>query len=268
MNKIKKQKPRILLTNDDGVYAPGIKHLWHFLSSFADVTVIAPATEQSSVGLSITLRHPLHKEKLMWHESKEAPIWSISGTPADCVKLALSVILDNPPDIVVSGINRGGNEGRNVLYSGTVAAIIEGIMHDVPGIAFSAADFTDIHYEAFEPYVNPLISYVLNYPLPKGTFLNVNFPKTMCGPIKGVRLCEQGKGYWKENPEQRTHPIEEKTYIWLGAELATFPEHENSDIALLKQGWVTATPITITDLTHREFLHSQRKIFEDHFKTS
>src|SRR5262245_61117668 len=120
---------RILVTNDDGVHAPGIKHLWQSLRAFADLTVVAPAQEQSAVSLSITIRLPLLIEKVEWE--KDVPVWSVNGTPSDCVKLALNVILDQKPDLIVSGINRGNNSGRNLLYSGTVAAAIESVIHEI-----------------------------------------------------------------------------------------------------------------------------------------
>src|SRR5262249_28069062 len=135
------KRPYILVTNDDGVHAPGIKHLWTALAEVADVVVVAPVSEQSAVSLSITVRHPLRIEKMEWPWAKEAQVWTINGTPADCVKLALSVILPHPPQLIVSGINRGNNAGRNILYSGTVAAVIEGVMHNIPGIAFSVANY-------------------------------------------------------------------------------------------------------------------------------
>ena len=121
---------RILIINDDGIHAPGLIHLWKALVDLADVTIIAPAIEQSGVGLGITLRSPLHIESVAWN--KGTPAWKISGTPADCVKMALSVILKTPPDLIVSGINRGSNSGRNVLYSGTVGGVIEGVLRNIP----------------------------------------------------------------------------------------------------------------------------------------
>ena len=148
------KRPYILVTNDDGVYAPGIKHLWKALAQFADVVVVAPSSEQSAVSLSITIRHPLRIEKIEWPWANHTPVWSINGTPADCVKLALSVILPHPPQLIVSGLNRGNNAGRNVLYSGTVAAVIEGVMHNIPGIAFSVTDYAKPDYEKAERY-NP-----------------------------------------------------------------------------------------------------------------
>lgn len=255
-------RPTILITNDDGVYAPGIKHLWKVLSKFADLIVVAPATEQSAVSLSITIRHPLRIEKVEWPSTEEAQIWSINGTPADCVKLALGVILPSPPKLIVSGINRGTNAGRNVLYSGTCAAIVEGTMHNIPGVAFSVFDYSNPDYENADSYILPIVQYILENPLPSGTFLNVNFPKKSEGKIKGIRLAKQGKEYWVENPEHREHPMEGSSYYWLGAKLAEFPEEEDSDIALLKEGYATAVPIHINDLTHLPFVTHGREKFE------
>lgn len=256
------KRPYILLTNDDGVYAPGIKHLWKVLSQMADVVVVAPASEQSAVSLSITIRHPLKIEKLDWPWDSKATVWSVNGTPADCVKLALNVILPDPPQLIVSGINRGNNAGRNILYSGTVAAVIEGVMHDIPGIAFSVADYFNPDYEKVEQYIPSIIKYSLEHRLPAGTFLNVNFPKHTETGIKGIRFATQGKEYWSENPEQRKHPAEGSSYYWLGAKLAQFEEDNHCDVALLKEGYATAVPIRINDLTHHLLLNQQRENFE------
>lgn len=259
------KRPFILVTNDDGVYAPGIKHLLKALSSSADLIVVAPATEQSAVGLSITIRHPLRIEKIDW-QIADSDVWSVNGTPADCVKLALSVILPRAPDLVVSGINRGNNSGRNVLYSGTAVAVIEGIMHDIPGIAFSVADYFNPNYAAVESYIPSMIEYILAHPLPKGTFLNVNFPNDRDGGIKGVRFAKQGKEYWTENPEERAHPAEGSNYYWLGAKLAQFEEESDSDVVLLRNGYVTAVPIHVCDLTHHSHVEKHRKHFESFFE--
>jgi 5'-nucleotidase len=256
-------RPTILITNDDGIFAPGIKHLWKALSPFADLVVVAPAAEQSAVSLSITIRHPLRIEKVDWPLAEEAQLWSINGTPADCVKLALKVILPTPPQLIVSGINRGTNAGRNVLYSGTVAAVIEGTMHNIPGIAFSAADYFEPDYESASSHILPIVKYALENTLPQGTFLNVNFPRKSMGEIKGIRLAKQGKEYWVENPEHREHPAEGHSYYWLGAKLAEFAEEEGSDIALLREGYATAVPIHINDLTYHSFIVHQKEIFED-----
>lgn len=256
-------RPYILVTNDDGVYAPGIKHLWKVLAEIANVVVVAPSSEQSAVSLSITIRHPLRIEKIHWPWAENAQVWSINGTPADCVKLALSVILPHPPQLVISGINRGNNAGRNVLYSGTVAAVIEGVMHNIPGIAFSVSDYFNPDYEKAERYIPLIMQYLLEHPLPNGTFLNVNFPKHMDKGIKGIRFTKQGREYWAENPEQREHPAEGSPYYWLGAKIAQFQEDEESDVVLLKDGYATAVPIHIGDLTHHSLFIQQREKFEN-----
>lgn len=255
-------RPYILITNDDGVYAPGIKQLWKALSPHADLVVVAPSSEQSAVSLSITIRHPLGIKKEEWPLAKDTPIWSINGTPADCVKLALSVILPKPPQLIVSGINRGSNAGRNVLYSGTVAGVIEGVMHNIPGIAFSVSDYINPDYESVEGYILPIIKYVLDNPLPFGTLFNVNFPKNLKEEIKGIRLATQGKEYWTEDPEHREHPMEKNSYYWLGAKLAQFNEEADSDISLLNQGFATVVPILISDLTHQRYVLDQKEKFE------
>lgn len=255
------KRPFILVTNDDGVHAPGIKHLWKALLEFADVMVVAPANEQSAVSLSITIREPLHIERINWPIA-DAKVWSVNGTPADCVKLALNVILPHTPQLIVSGINRGSNAGRNILYSGTVAAVIEGVLHNIPGIAFSVSDYFNASYVEAENYISPIIQYILEHPLPSGTFLNVNFPKQMHNGLKGIRFTKQGKEYWAENPEKREHPAEGSHYYWLGAKLAQFNEMSDTDIAWLREGYATAVPIHISDLTHHQHVEQQRQKFE------
>lgn len=255
-----KTRPHILITNDDGIYAPGIKHLWNAIKEMADVTIVAPAGEQSAVSLSITIRHPLRIEKIEWPSQRA---WSVTGTPSDCVKMALSVILPSYPDLIVSGINRGTNAGRNVLYSGTVAAIIEGVMHGIPGVAFSLGDYYNPSFHLVESFIPQIVRYTLKHPLPSGTFLNVNFPEDAKKGIKGIRMAKQGKEYWAENPEQREHPAEGHSYYWLGAKLAEFEEDEESDIYWLKQGYAAAVPLHIGELTDQLHIQKQKKIFEE-----
>ncbi|MBS4168821.1 5'/3'-nucleotidase SurE [Parachlamydia sp. AcF125] len=253
-------RPFILVTNDDGIHAPGIKHLWQAISSFADVAVVAPSAEQSAVGLSITVRSPLHIEKITWPTN--IPVWSVSGTPADCVKLGLNVILDRAPDLILSGINRGTNAGRNVLYSGTIGGVIEGIMRNIPGIAFSCYDSHDPAYSLAEQYVPLIVQHILQHPLPSGTFLNVNFPSKHFQEIKGIKLTRQGKEYWIENPDKREHPNQGHSYYWLGAKLAKFEEEADSDISLLQQGYLTAVPVHVGELTDHRHLTAHREHFE------
>jgi len=254
------RKPRILITNDDGIHALGIKHLWRPLAEFADVYVVAPTIEMSGAGLGVTLRDPLLITPVSWE--KETPAWKVNGTPADCVAMALRVILKDPPDLIVSGINKGMNAGRVVLYSGTVGGVIEGILRDIPGIAFSCVDFDNPTFSSAERYIAPIVQHVLDQPLPKGTLLNVNFPQE----IRGVKFASQGKGFWRESPEPRTHP-EGHTYYWRGGQWIEASEEEDSDISLLQQGFATVVPIHIAELTDRKVLAERKEAFDQAFET-
>lgn len=259
---MKADHPHILITNDDGIHAPGIHHLWKALSKIANISVVAPTIEQSASSLAITLRTPLRLESLKWQGDKT--VWHVNGTPADCVKLALSVVLTSPPSLIVSGINRGSNAGRNILYSGTVAAVIEGVLHNIPGIAFSCTDYFEPDFETIEKYIPSIVEDVFHHPLPKGTFLNVNFPAKHL-PIRGFKMARQGLAYWAEDPNKRNHPAEGHSYYWLGSKLTTFNEAPNSDISLLEQGYVTSVPIHIEELTHHQHLEERKVRFENIF---
>lgn len=255
-------RPKILITNDDGIHAPGIRHLWNTLKDMADTTIVAPATEQSAVGVGITLRTPLQIHQVNWPENAAA--WSLTGTPADCVKMGLKVILNNQkPDLIVSGINRGSNAGRNIMYSGTVGGTIEGIIQGIPSIAFSCADYFDTNYQKVEQYIPSLVNYILKHPLPSGTLLNVNFPEHK-HEIKGFKLTRQGKEFWGENPHERRHPAEGHSYYWLGVKLQQYDEHEDSDIVWLSRGYIAAVPVHVGELTDLTHFHASRDHFEKH----
>ncbi len=254
------RKPHILLTNDDGIHAPGLRHLWEALRHDFHVSVVAPTYEQSSVSLSITTRTPLMVDQWEWEDHTK--VWSVSGTPADSVKIARHVLLSDPVDLICSGINRGSNAGRNVLYSGTVAGAIEGVMKDVPSIAFSHTDYPKPDYSVTHDLVRKIVRHQLENPLPKGTLLNVNFPKTEQGPCKGVKMTRQGMQYWAENPHEREHPSEGHAYYWLGAQVQCFDEHPDSDVHWLEQGYATAVPLQLHELTDHRHLDTQRASFE------
>lgn len=254
------KKPKILISNDDGIHAPGIKALWNLLKEFSNPVVIAPHHEQSGVALSITIRQPLRIEKHHWDEGY--PVWSISGTPADCIKLGMNVLLNEKPDMIITGINRGSNAGRNLYYSGTVAGAIEGGIQGIPSIAFSCCDDKTPNYDQTLPFIIPVIQHFLEHPLPQTTILNVNFPHSSTGAIKGLKLARQGKGGTWENPDCRTHPSEGKSYYWLGSRELEENEHPDSDILLLKQGYATAVPIQIGELTDHHQLRLRKERFE------
>jgi 5'-nucleotidase len=254
------QKPRILIINDDGIHAPGLKHLWNAVADIGDVSIIAPASEKSGVGLSITIYSPLHVEPVVWE--KTTPAWKVTGTPADCVRLALSVILKEKPDLIVSGINKGSNAGRTTFFSGTVGGVIEGVLRGIPGVAFSCEDFQNPDYAQTEKHISQIVKHLLEHPTTKGTFLNINFPNTK--EFKGFKLARQGRGYWIEDPDAREHP-DGYTYYWLGGQWGHHEEAEESDVKLLSEGYVTAVPIHVEEMTDHTFLNSRKHFFEGLF---
>lgn len=255
-------RPQILITNDDSIYAPGIRHLWNSLKECADTCIVAPKTEQSGVGLSTTFRTTLHIEQFQWENN--TPAWSVSGTPADCVKLASSVLLKSAPDLIVSGINKGLNAGRTVLYSGTIGGVIEGILRGIPGIAFSSYDWDETEYALFEPYIPKIVDFVLKNPLPVGTLLNVNFPSMHVlknlgrTDVQGVKLTRQGKQYWVEQPLR----IAETTSYTINTKLLDFDEADDSDIYWLARGYISCVPIHVDELTDWRYVKSQMESFE------
>lgn len=260
-----KKRPFILLTNDDGIRAKGLEMLYQAVLPIADVAIVAPHAEKSGAGLSITWVRPLMIQTIEW--SPATPAWSVSGTPADCVKMALSSLLTQKPDMVLSGINKGSNSGRTLLYSGTVGGAIEASFQGVPSIAFSFSDLTVPPLEKVSPFIAPLVQHMLANPLPNGTFLNVNFPFDAAQRIKGFKLASQGQSLFVEDPEKRIHP-EGTPYYWLGGKWKALEETQESDVALLAQGYVTGVPIRAHDLTDRAALNGCKLAIEALFQSA
>jgi 5'-nucleotidase len=254
-------RPLFLLTNDDGIDAPGIRALWEVLhqSNICDLAIIAPHQEQSGTGCSITWQRPIKIEERSWPD--ETLAWSIEGTPADCVKLGMRILLQESPTLILSGINAGSNAGRNVLHSGTAGAVIEGILRGVPGIAFSCENGRSPNYDVAQKYVLPIVEYILNNPLPTGTFLNVNVPHLAKKNVKGFKLTGQGKGRWAENPHLHFEGEDHISY-WLGGKPEELTEEKHSDIYWLREGYLTATPIHVHALTDQDLLKKNKKEFE------
>jgi 5'-nucleotidase len=254
-------RPKILLTNDDGIDAPGIKSLWRVLheANFADLYVIAPATERSGAGVSITWDRPILIRQREW--PFETPAWSVDGTPADCIKMGIGVILKEKPDLIASGINAGSNAGRNVLHSGTVGAVVEGVFRGIPGIAFSCEDGTNPNYHVAEKYIERVVHYILANPLSPGTLLNVNFPSVINEHVKGCRFTRQGIGRWSEDPSLHLE-TDHGTSYWLGGKPEESSENGDSDIALLKQGYMTAVPVHVHELTDYQELAKHQEEFQ------
>jgi 5'-nucleotidase len=253
------KRPFILLVNDDGIDAPGIKHLYRSLKQVADLAIVAPSEERSGAGVGITPRRPLHLHRVDWEDN--TPAWKVTGTPADCVKLGLNAALPRHPDLIVSGINNGQNAGRNALYSGTVGGVIEGTMRGIPGLAVSVTCEPKANFSIAEPHIAALVAYLLEHPLPPGTLLNANFPSHV-DALTGIRLTRQGRSYWAENLAERRHP-DGYPYYWLGGVHLDLDEEEESDIAMLKAGYGTVTPLYVENLTH----HNEYERRKEHFNT-
>jgi 5'-nucleotidase len=232
--------PNILVTNDDGIDSEGIKLLAASLQQLGDVTVVAPAADMTAVSHSLTLYLPLRIETL------GEKLYSVSGTPTDCVVLAINHIMkDNRPDLVVSGINRGANLGDDVHYSGTVAGAMEATMYGLPAVAVSLGgrEPFDFHYAA--EFAREIAGQVLEHGLPKGTLLNVNVPR---GPIKGVALTKQGTKIARTKIIEGTDP-RNRRYYWIGQDVIYLDQEEGTDFLAIKQGLVSITPLK-NDMTN------------------
>jgi len=243
---------RILLTNDDGVYAPGLRALRTELKKLGSVTVVAPATEQSAVGHSITLLTPLLVQEVS-DEQGEMMGWAVEGRPADCVKLGLLELLPEPPDLVVSGLNAGSNAGINVLYSGTVAAAIEGAFFQCTSIAVSL-EYTKpkLDFPRAAELARRVIEQIVARRPPAGTLFNVNIPSLDKGPVKGIRVTPQNVAPYREKFDRRVDP-RGRVYFWTTPGLICPDPHPDSDVTALDEGYVTVTPLQF-NLTYRPLL--------------
>jgi 5'-nucleotidase len=226
--------PKILVTNDDGIHSAGIIALAEALQAVADVTVVAPAYEMSAASRSLTLMRPLRIERI------DERHYSVDGTPADCVTLAMNRILtDGPPDIVFSGINKGGNLGDDVTYSGTVAGAMEGSIYGIAGVAMSLVQRVDFDFGPAAEFALDIARRLLGEGLPRGTVLNVNVPP---GPLRGVRITRQGTKIIKPTIIEGTDPRQRK-YYWIGEEALTWNEEDGTDYQAVRHGLVSITPL-------------------------
>jgi 5'-nucleotidase len=244
---------RILLTNDDGVYAPGLKALRTELLKLGEVIVVAPATEQSAVGHSITLRTPLLVQEVL-DDAKQFMGWAVEGRPADCVKLALCELLPDPPDLVVSGLNAGSNAGINVLYSGTVAAAIEGAFFRRTSVAVSLeyTDQTTLDFPRAAALARPVLEQIIAHRPPQGSLFNVNIPSFDRGPVLGVRTLPQNIAPYVETFDRRRDP-RGRVYFWSNPGFCCPEPHPDTDVTALREGYITVTPLQF-DLTHAAML--------------
>lgn len=240
-------KPLILVTNDDGIVAPGIKALISVMKTIGDVVVVAPDSPQSAMGHAITINSTLHIDKINLDDEVLAA-YSCSGTPVDCVKLGVHEILKRKPDICVSGINHGSNSSINVIYSGTMSAAVEAGIEGVPAIGFSLLDYNwNADFEAVKDFVKTITLQVLQNGLPKGVVLNVNFPKRKKEDIQGIKICRQAKASWVEEFDKRTNP-QGKEYYWLTGQFINEDSGDDTDEWALANGYVSVVPVQF-DLT-------------------
>ncbi len=245
-------RPLILVSNDDGVNAPGIAALAEAMVRLGDVYVVAPLLEQSAVGHAITLRDPVRAFPVDANMGGAIRIYGVQGTPADCVKLAIRELLPREPDLVVSGINQGENTALNVIYSGTVSAATEAAILGVDAVAVSLCDWDAHDYEASQEIAFTVAEKVLEKGLPPGILLNVNIPLLPLSAIKGMLITRQARSRWKESFDQRVDP-NNRPYYWMTGTFVNLDEGQNTDIAAVQSGHVSVTPIHY-DLTAHDFL--------------
>jgi 5'-nucleotidase len=244
---------RILLTNDDGIYAPGLRALRLELQKIGTVEVVAPATEQSATGHNPIVVQEIYDEKM-------ARIgWAVEGRPADCVKLALRELLGYRPDIIVSGLNAGSNAGINVLYSGTVAAAIEGAFFGITSIACSL-EYTKprpLDFNTGAGLARQIVEQIINKKPAPGALFNVNIPSLENGPVLGVRVAPQNTSTYEERFDKRTDP-RGRTYFWLGADFTCPNPTPETDTAALRDRYITVTPLqfNLTEHTQLEEMYS------------
>lgn len=241
------KKPLILVVNDDGINAPGIRALITVMQEIGEVVVVAPDKPQSAMGHAITINNIMYLNKI---SAEKAAVleYSCSGTPVDCVKLAVNEILHRKPDLCVSGINHGSNSSINVIYSGTMSAAVEAGIEGIPAIGFSLLDYDwNADFESAKKFIRQITLETLKNGLQKGVVLNVNLPKLKENEIKGIKICRQANALWVEKFDKRQTP-QGKDYYWLTGEFVNNDHGEDTDEWALANGYVSVVPVQF-DLT-------------------
>ena len=246
------KKPLILVTNDDGIVAPGIRALVEVAAEMGEVVVVAPDSPQSGKGHAITIHDPLRLNKVKVFPGIEA--WECSGTPVDCVKLAKHVVLkDRKVDLCVSGINHGSNASINILYSGTMSAAMEAALEGIRSIGFSLLDFSfDADFKPAKAWIPRIMSFMLERPFEHGQLLNVNIPKLAADAIKGLRLCRQADARWIETFVEGRDPSGQP-YYWLTGDFVNGDQGDDTDVWALENGYISVVP-SMHDLTNYKAL--------------
>jgi 5'/3'-nucleotidase len=248
MSEEQKEKPIILITNDDGITAPGIRNLVEAVKELGKVVVVAPDKPQSGMGHAITIGVPLRLNKVDdMFEGVES--WQTSGTPVDCVKLAVDKILHRKPDICLSGINHGANHSINVIYSGTMSAAMEASIESIPSIGFSLLDYRfEADFTAAKFYVNKIVGSLLQTKMHKHLLLNVNIPSVPLNEMNGIKVSKQAYAKYDEDFDERLDPHGKK-YYWLTGEFKNFDTGEDTDVWALEHNYVSVVPVQF-DLTN------------------
>ena len=231
---------KILVTNDDGIYSSGIFALWDVAKEFGEVNVIAPINEKSAVGHGITISNPLYVKEIEREDGFKG--LAVSGTPADCVKIGIKSLLPFSPDLILSGINNGSNLGNNIIYSGTVAAALEGATQNIPSIAISVDSFKPKSFSTSKIVVRKVINFIEDNTIPSGTILNVNIPDCEPNDLKGYKITSQGHQYFNDNFEKRTDP-KGRDYYWMTGEIIDNDKELIYDGCAVSNGYASITPI-------------------------
>jgi 5'-nucleotidase len=249
------KRPLILLSNDDGFMAPGLRFLIDMLKPLGDLVVVAPKTGQSGMSTAITVKTPL--DLVLVSEEPGLTIYRSNGTPVDCVKLALNILMkDRLPDVLFSGVNHGTNSSVAIHYSGTLGAVLEGCMNGVPSVGFSLDNhLADADFEPSRAFLTKIAEKVLQYGLPEGTCLNVNIPKSP--EIHGIRLCRQARGRWIEEFDVRKHPRGGEYYWLTGSFQNDEPDSTDTDMHAMGEGYISVVPSQI-DMTSNTLLVSMK----------
>ncbi len=252
------EKPLILITNDDGVKAPGIRALISYIRPFGRIVVVAPDRPQSGTAHAVTIAHPLRLELISKEPDYEE--YNCNGTPADCVKLAFKIVMRRRPDFLFSGINHGSNASINIVYSGTMAAVLEGALAGVPSVGFSLNNYSlDADFGPSEAFVKSIASSVISGGLPQGVCLNVNIPDVPADKIMGIRLCRQAGGTWEEDFDEREDPNGRK-YYWMKGVYAQVGNGDDTDQQAVENNYVAVVPVQF-DLTAHHAMESLRNRF-------
>jgi 5'-nucleotidase len=261
---MKTHRPYILVCNDDGIFAPGLQALIDVASELGDILVVAPDSPQSGMGHAVTINSTIRVNKVSHNGGYLR--YSCSGTPVDCIKMAINKLAARPIDLVISGINHGSNSSINVIYSGTMSAAVEGCIEGIPSIGFSLCDYSyDADFDPGKPYVKRIIELTLEDGLPEGVCLNVNIPQIPGPEIRGVMTCRQAKAHWMEEMDERVDP-RGGTYYWLTGVFQNQDAGEDTDEWALANNYVSVVPVRIDITAYRAMTHLKKWNFQIHSK--